>query len=165
MARCNVTYSESVTRRAVHTFFWRRFKTPLGALYLGSFPILLGAIGFAYSIDGPNWFVGAMGFLLVMNLIIQVTSYFALPKAFVKRISDPTRRNAEIETSAEGVRVTNGPNALLLPWKMFKYIWVYDQYVILAVRPPMLTFVTIPTEGMTSDVRRDFEEAGVRPII
>ena len=164
MATCNVTYSEGVVRRAVRTFFWRRFKTPLGVLYLGSFPILLGAIGFAYSIDGPNWFVGAVGLLLVLNIIIQATPYFVLPKAFAKRIADPAKRSAEVETSTEGVRVTNGPNAALLPWKRFKYIWVYDQYIILAVRPPMLMFVIIPTEGMTSDVRRDFEEAGVRSI-
>lgn len=111
------------------------------------------------SIDGPNWFVGAMGFLIVMNLIIQGTPYFALPKAFAKRISDPAKRNAEIETSTEDVRVTNGPNAALLPWKRFKYIWMYDQYIILAIRPPMQQFVILPTDGMTSDVRRDFEEA------
>jgi len=37
VATCNVTYSEGVVRRAVRTFFWRRFKTPLGALYLVPF--------------------------------------------------------------------------------------------------------------------------------
>ena len=113
---CSLEYSADVARHAVRAYFWRRFKTLYGALYLGSFPILIGAIWVAYSLNGPDWFVGAFGLLLMMNLIIQSTYYFSAPRASARRLSDPTNRTAEVESSAEGVRIVFGRNAALLKW-------------------------------------------------
>ena len=159
MATCTITYSADTTRRAVRTFFWQRFKTPLGVSFLFSLPAMAGAMWFVYSIDGANWFIGAIGFLLSMNLIIQSSYYFTLPKAFARRLSDPTFRTAEVETSSKGVRVVSGPNATLLTWERFKHIWLYDDFVIFAVKPPLMRFTFLPTQGMTPEVRRDIQAA------
>ena len=160
MATCTLEYSVDVSRRAFRTYFWRRFKTPLGALYLGSFPIIIGGIWLAYCLNGPDGFVGAFGLLLFMNLVIQLSYYFSVPKAFVKRLSDPVNRTAEVETSAEGVHIAFGRSAALLKWSTFKQIWLYDDFVILAVRPPLLLrFTFLPAAGMSVEMRRDLEAA------
>jgi hypothetical protein len=70
-----------------------------------------------------------------------------------------------VETSSKGIRVLSGPNSALLTWERFKHIWLYDDFVILAVRPPLMRFTFLPTDGMTLEVRRDLEAASEgRPI-
>ena len=159
MATCTLTYSADVAHRAVRTYFWRRFKTPLGVSFLFSIPLMAAMIWLVYSIDGANWFVGAFGLLIVMNIFIHVSYYYSLPKAFIKRLSDPSLRTADVETSSKGIRVLSRPNSALLTWERFKHIWLYDDFVILAVRPPLMRFTFLPTDGMTLEVRRDLEAA------
>jgi hypothetical protein len=160
MATCTVTYSPEVARRAARTYFWRKFKTLFGALYLASVPLMIGAIAFIYHMQGANWFVGAFGLLLFFNLLMEWTYYFSLPRALARRLADPANRTAEVTTSADGVRIAIGPNASLLKWARFKHVWLYDDFVILAVMPPLMTgFVYLPTAGMTPEVRRDLESA------
>jgi hypothetical protein len=110
--------------------------------------------------DGANWFVGAFGVLLAMNAVMQASYYFSLPKAFARRLSNPSLLTAELETLPSGIRVTSGPNSSLLKWERFKHIWFYPDIVILAVKPPLIMgFTFLPTDGMTVDVRRDIEAA------
>ncbi len=160
MATCTLTYAPEVARRAARTYFWRKFKTPFGALYLASIPLMIGAIAFIYYMQGPNWFVGAFGLFLFFNLLMQWAYYFTLPKALAKRLVDPATRTAEVTTSPEGVRIVIGPNASLLTGARFKRIWLYDDFVILAVNSPLqMGFTYLPTAGMTPEVRRDLEAA------
>ena len=161
MATCTITYSADIAHRAARMFFWRRFKTPLGVSFLMSLPAMAGAMWLVYTVDGANWFIGVTGVVLFLNLIIQSSYYFTLPKAFALRLSDPTLRNAEIETSPQGVRVVSGPHANLLTWERFKYIWIYDDFVILAVKPPFMPFIFLPTRGMTPEVLRDIRASRV----
>jgi len=160
MATCTVTYTPEVARHAARAYFWRKFKTPLGVLYLASIPFLIGAVAFIYYMQGANWFVGAFGLLLFSNLLMQWFYYFKLPQALARRLVDPANRTAEVTTSEDGIRVAIGPNASLLKWTMFKRIWLYDDFAILAVNPPLaMRFTYLPTEGMTPEVRRDLEAA------
>ena len=86
--------------------------------------------------------------------------YFSLPRALAKRLDDPVLRTAEITTSSDGVRIVIGPNASLLKWARLKRIWLYDDFVILAINPPLqMRFTYIPTAGMSTEVRRDLEAA------
>src|SRR5262249_36963543 len=113
MATCTVTYTPDVARRAARTYFWRKFKTPFGASYFLSVPVMIGAVAFIYYVQGANWFVGAFGLLIFFNLLMQWAYYFSLPKALARRLADPANRTAEVRTSAEGVRIAIGPNASL----------------------------------------------------
>jgi hypothetical protein len=160
MATCTVTYSPEVARCAARTYFWRKFGTLFGASYLASVPLVIGAIAFIYYMQGANWFVGAFGLLLFFNMLMQWSYYFTLPRALAKRLTDPALRTAEITTSADGVRIVIGPNASLLKWARFKRIWLYDDFVILAMNPPLqMGFTYIPTAGMSTEVHRDLEAA------
>jgi hypothetical protein len=94
-----------------------------------------------------------------MNLLFQGAIYFSMPKAFARRLQDPVNRTAEVETSAEGVRIASGPNAALLTWARFKHIWMYDDFVILAVKPAISRFTFLPTSGMSPEMRRDLQAA------
>jgi len=160
MTTCTVTYSPEVARRAARTYFWRKFKTPFGVSYLASVPVMIGAVAFIYYMQGANWFVGAFGLLIFFNLLMQWGYYFSLPRALARRLADPALRTAEVTTSPEGVRIVIGPNASLLKWARFKRIWLYDDFVILAVNPPLqMGFTYLPTAGMSTEVRRDLEAA------
>jgi hypothetical protein len=162
MATCTVNYSEDVVRRAVRAYFWRRFKTPLGLVFLSSFVAIAGFIWIVYSIHGANWMIGAFGSIICLYFVIEAFYYFSLPKAAAKRVSEPNYRTAQVETSRKGIRVVRGPNALLLRWDRYKHIWLYDDFVLLAVLPPlMIPFMYLPTDGMSPDVRRDLEAAKV----
>jgi hypothetical protein len=136
----------------VRTFFWRKFASPLGAFYLLSFPLLTGAIWFVWSTSGPNWFVGMFGFVLYMNLLFQILGYFLVPRVFARGALDPATRIAEVETSANGIRISRGGNTSMMPWTSFTNIWLYDNFVILARRPPvsLMQFVVLPADGMSS---------------
>lgn len=82
MANCTVTYSIEVARRAVRTYFWRRFKTPLGLGFLFFIPLMAGLICFVYLTEGDNWIVGAIGLLIALNILIQGTVYLSFQKLF-----------------------------------------------------------------------------------
>ena len=121
---------------------------------------MIGAVAFIYYMQGANWFVGAFGLVIFFNVLMQWGYYFTLPRALAKRLSDPALRTAAITTSADGVRIVIGPNASLLKWARYKRIWLYDDFVILAVNPPLgMGFTYLPTAGMSPEVRRDLEAA------
>ena len=121
---------------------------------------MIGAVAFIYYMQGANWFVGAFGLVIFFNVLMQWGYYFTLPRALAKRLADPALRTAAITTSADEVRIVIGPNASLLKWARFKRIWLYDDFVILAVNPPLgMGFTYLPTAGMSPEVRRDLEAA------
>jgi hypothetical protein len=154
---CTLTDSAPVARQAVRTFFWRKFASPLGAFYLLSFPLIIGAIWFVWSHEGPDWFVGMFGFVLFMNLLFQLLGYFLVPRIFARRALDPSARIAEVETSANGIRISRGGNTLMMPWSRFINIWLYDNFVVLVRKPPLslAQLVVLPADGMSPQMRLD----------
>jgi hypothetical protein len=159
MARCTVTYSIEVVRAAYRAYFLTRVKTPLCVAYIASFFLNIGFIWFFYAQKLFIWIVVAAGLTLPIYLLVQGWYFISSPKAFAKRLIDPTKRTAEIETSAQGAKILFDGNARLLEWKTYKHIWLYRDFVILSMSPALMGFVFIPTNGMTADVRRDLEVA------
>jgi hypothetical protein len=159
MARCIVTYSTEVAGAAHRAYFWARIRTPLGVAYIASFFVTVGLFWFFFAEEPVIWIVGAIGLTFPIYLVLQGWYFVQSPKAFAKRLVDPTKRSAEIETSAEGVRILFDGNARLLKWETYKHIWLYSDFVILSISPALMGFVFIPTNGMTAEVRRDLEAA------
>lgn len=159
MSTCTVTYSPDVVKRAVRTYFWRRFVTPWGLLYLLSFPPLIGAICWVYYMQGANWFVGAFGALVAMNLMIQSTYYFLLPKAYAKGVAKMENQNAKIEVSGDGLRISSNRSASFRKWTAFKYVWPYKDFIILVISAMSIRFVFLPTDGMSDEVYDKLLEA------
>jgi hypothetical protein len=120
---------------------------------------MAGLISFFLSEKPAIWIVGTVGLIFAINLIMQCLYFLWWPKAFAKRLVDPTKRSAEIETSAEGVKILFGDNESLLKWTTYKHIWPYSDFIILSISPVLMGFVFIPTNGMTAEVRRDLEAA------
>lgn len=118
---------------------------------------MAGSIWFVWSTTGPNWFVGMIGFVLYMNLLFQIVGYFLVPRIFARRALDPATRIADVQTSANGVRISRGGNTLTMPWSRFTNIWLYDDFVILVQRPALslMQFVVLPAEGMSAQMRND----------
>jgi hypothetical protein len=159
MAACTVTYSPDIARRAYRTFFWRKFSTPLGILYLLSLPICLASLTFVYLYMGTNWVFGALAVVFVGNLYIQILSYFAVPRA-IARVAIKFN-TATIETAIDGFRLSAGQYVSFLEWTRFKYVWPYQDFMVLVPKPALLfRFGYVPALGMSDEVRRDFEAAG-----
>jgi hypothetical protein len=141
----------------VRTYFWRKFASRLGALFLLSLLLMTAAVWFVWSTAGPNWFVGMFGLALYMNVLFQVMGYFFVPRVFARAAQDPATRIAEVETSAHGVRISRGGNTVTTPWPSFTKIWLYDDFVLLVRKPALslMQFVVLPSDGMDSQMRLD----------
>ena len=116
-------------------------------------------IWFLLSEGYPVWIVSIIGFIYAANWVIQLGYFLWWPKAFAKRLVDPSKCSAEVETSAEGVKILFDGSARLLKWKVYKHIWLYRDFVILSMSRALMAFVFIPANGMTAEVRRDLETA------
>jgi hypothetical protein len=157
---CTLTYTADTVRRADRTFFWRKFTTPLGLLYvlggLGS----LTCIWLVYSKAGPTWVVGLLGFVAFTNLLFQLMFYLRAPRAFGLLLDNTANPAAEVETSPEGIHVSFGRNAWMRPWPTFKYIWFYDDFVILVSSPPIMPNCwVLPSRGMSSQMLLELKSA------
>jgi hypothetical protein len=165
MARCTVTYSTELPRAAIRAYYWARIKSAVGVAYMVCCMLAAVFIWFLLSEGYPVWIVSMIGLLYASYWVIQLGYLLWWPKAYAKRLVDPTKRSAEIETSAEKVRILFDGDARLLKWKMYKHIWLYSDFVILSMSPALMAFVFIPTNGMTEEVRRDLEGASKRTVI
>jgi hypothetical protein len=165
VAISTVSYSAEVTHQAARTYFWRRFKSPLGVMYLISLPLVLALVIFTYSYEGANWAVGVFGFLLVMNVMLQGSLYFSQPRAVSRLLSDPSRQTLTLETLEDGFKAEAGRNTTFFPWTKLRHIWLYRDFILLVPAHPMLLsrFWIIPTAGMSAEVWSDFEKAGRTP--
>jgi hypothetical protein len=160
-----VRYSPEVAADAARAFFWRKFRTKVGALYLSSF-VLIPAIMFMYAhYVGFDWFIGVFGTILFFNLVIQAAYYFALPKALAKLATTLARDGVVIDATADGLKVSSGQNVNSFPWDVFKHVWIYDRFLILVIGIPLANrFLHIPLEGMTAEVRAAFESVAHRAV-
>lgn len=166
MTTSTLTYSEPLVRRAVRRYFWRKFASLIGALFLLSLVLMTAAVGFVWSTAGANWFVGMIGFVLYMNVLFQAMGYFLVPRVFARAALNPATRTAEVETSAQGIRITRGGNTTTSPWSNFTKIWLYDDCVLLVRKPSLslMQFVVLPGDGMDSQMRLELLAASqVKP--
>jgi YcxB-like protein len=77
-----------------------------------------------------------------------------------------THTTSEIEVTDDGVTVRSGKSAHHLPWKVFSFIWIYDDSMLLLLGKGVLDrFVWVPTSGMTPEVLTAFRPARTRPAI
>jgi hypothetical protein len=160
-----VRYSPEVAANAARAFFWRKFRTKVGALYLSSF-VLIPAVMFMYAhYVGVDWIIGVLGTILFFNLVIQAAYYFALPKALAKLARTLARDGVVIDATADGLKASSGQNVNSFPWDVFKHIWTYDSFVILVIGEPLANkFLHIPIDGMTADVRAAIESVAKRAV-
>jgi hypothetical protein len=160
LASCTIIYSPDVARRAGRIFFWRKWTTKFGLLFLSSLVIMTVTLAIWVTWVDPDWFVGAFGMLLALNLILLGTSYFAIPRALARIASDPSRNTATIETTDDGVKISLAENVVFLTWKEISFIWVYDDFVLLVLgKMTVSRFIHIPTKGMTAEVQSAFVSA------
>ena len=159
MAQCTVTYSTELARPAIRAYCRARIKSPVGVAYIVCCMLALVLIWFLLSEGYPVWIVSIIGFIYAANWVIQLGYFLWWPKAFAKRLVDPSKCSADVETSAEGVKILFDGNARLLKWNVYKHIWLYRDFVILSMSRALMAFVFIPTNGMTAEVRQDLESA------
>jgi hypothetical protein len=159
VAKCTVTYSSEVARAAIRAYFWARIRSPLGVAYIMSCMLAIIFIWFLLSQNYPIWIVSIIGLMYATYWVLQLSYFLWWPRAFAKRLVDPTKRTAEVDTSADGVKILFSGSASLLKWKTYKHIWLYNDFVVLSLSPVLMGFVFIPTNGMNAEVLRDLEAA------
>ena len=163
MPSCAITYSPDVAVEAARAFFWRKFRTKFGALYLASIVLIPGfMIAYAHYV-GFDWLVGMLGTILAFNVILQLASYFAVPRALARLALVRARERADIEATAEWLKVASGQSINTFPWSTFKHVWVYDDFMLLVLGEPLANrFVHVPTAGMSNEVPSEFKAAAAR---
>ena len=159
----DLIYSAKVAYQAARFYRWRRFCTTFGLLYLGSLVICIGMMVFAYTYEGTNWFFGFMGTMLGFNLILQTATWFSLPKATAKVVSNLKSPNGHIALDDEGFTLSVGGNVVKILWSRFRYVWPRKDFIVLA--RPYFGMLHIPTEGMTANVRAEFERRGLGAVV
>jgi hypothetical protein len=167
LASCTVVTSPEVAFRAGRTFFWRKWRTKSGALLLGAILINIATlIGVTVWIGPDNWLVGVVSAILFLNCVLQGGYFLSLPRALRRAALRATQTTSEIEVTDDGVTVRSGKNTHHLPWKVFSFIWIYDDFILLPLGKVVLNrFVWVPTSGMTPEVLTAFRTARSRPAI
>jgi hypothetical protein len=162
---CAITYSPDVAVQAARAFFWRKFRTKFGAVYLASFVLIAGFMMVYAQYFGFDWLVGMLGTILAFNVILQLASYFAVPRAMARLASDRARDGADVEATAEWLKVASGQRINTFPWSTFKHVWVYDDFMLLVLGEPLANrFFHVPTAGMSNEIRSEFEAAAARAV-
>ena len=167
LASCTVVTSPEVAFRAGRTFFWRKWRTKSGALLLGAILINIATLtGVMVWIGPDNWLVGVMSAILFLNAVLQGGYFFSLPRALRRAALRAPMNISEIEVTDDGLTVRSGRSTNHLPWKVFSFIWIYEDFVLLPLGKVVLNrFVWIPTSGMTAEVLTAFRTARHRPAI
>ena len=156
MAECVLKYSAATAHEAARFFCWRRYFTRFGLWYLGSIVVFIGALIGAYKMFGPDWRVGVIGTILWMNVILQVTSFFALPRAMSRAIAKLDSRDGLVSTHEDGFSLSLGGNVVKIRWSRICYGWSRINFIVLGFS--YFSMIHLPTAGMTADVRAAFEK-------
>ena len=160
MAECVLNYSEATAREAARFFCWRRYLTKRGISYLGAIVVLIGALIYAYQLFGPDWRVGFIGTLLGLTVVVQVTSFFALPRAMSRRIASLGSHEGRLTTRDDGFSLSLGGNVSNIPWSEIRYLWSRENFIVLEFS--LFSMLYLPTDGMSADVRADLERRALQ---
>jgi hypothetical protein len=123
--------------------------------HLGSFVLLTGVGIFWYKYRGADWFIGFLSTLIGFNLIGIIVAHAVLPRAVAKAQAAQSSSVAELSTGSDGFTYELGSNRTHIDWSAVKYLWLQESFIVFG-----LTYFVplhLPTDGMTPEVRADFE--------
>jgi YcxB-like protein len=107
-----------------------------------------------------------MSAILFLKAVLQGTYFFSLPRALWRAALRAPKTTSEIEVTDDGLTIRSGKSTNHLPWKVFSFIWIYEDFILLPFGKIVLNrFVWVPTSGMTAEVLTAFQTARHRPAI
>jgi hypothetical protein len=155
MPQCLIRFSPGVAADATRFLLRRRYLTNTGIAHLVGL-VLLTAVGiFWYKFREADWFLGFLGTLVGLNLILIGVAHAVLPGAFAKaQVAEPSPV-AALSTGPDGFTYERGSNRTHVAWSRVKYLWPQESFIVLG--QTFFVPLHLPTAGMTPEVRADFE--------
>jgi len=159
LASCTVAASPEIAFRAGRAFFWRKWRTKFGLLLLGAIVINTAMlVGVIYWIGPDNWLVGVVSAILLLNVAIQSAYFVSVPRVLRRSVLRALQPTSEIEANDDGITVRSGKNTNYLPWKVFAFVWIYEDFILLPLGKVALNrFIWVPRSGMTPEVLAAFK--------
>ena len=144
-----IHYDEPVLRRAVDTFFRRRFVQGMGLPGLAAF-VLCAVIVVGLLLRGDrSWFTGVMSAVL----IIFVAGFLALWRMhrsqMIQKLAAIPSRQAEVVLDGEAITVSAESGSTSLPWKGFTEVWKLPDCWLLFLAPN--SHITLPLRGVPQE--------------
>jgi uncharacterized membrane protein YqjE len=151
-----IHYDEAVLRRAVDTFFRRRFVQGMGLLGLAAFALCTAVVVTLLVRGDRSWFVGVMGAVLVL-FVGGFLALWRMHRAQMSRKLEaiPSRR-AEVALDAETITVRAESGSTSLPWSSFSEVWKLPDCWLLFLAPN--SHITLPLRGVPQEAL-DFIDA------
>lgn len=155
MAESNLIFSAEAARDAARYFLLRRYRTKLGLMFIGSIVLFAIAIPLWGHYFGANWFVGFLGTVLGMNLIIHATAFYSMPRALAKRVTSFKSLVGHVTTSEDGITLSVDGNVAKLAWSRIRYIWCQSDFIILGLS--LFQMIHLPTRELSDGVQEELE--------
>lgn len=148
---------DPATARALASRYWRRamaWRLAIGVPFVG--------VAFAYGLwnHDRSWFVGAMGALLFVILVITLGSYAAYRRAVVSRVARLEDHEVRMTIEDDQVVFDSSAATMRSPWNEFRRLLQYwDQWVL--ERDPGEA-ISIPTRDLDDEAKRRLVAALVK---
>ena len=162
MADSDLSFSSGVAHQAARYFYSRRYLTKFGVLQIASTAVMIVFALVIYRYMGANWLFGVLMALPLLNATTQITMIVCAPKIHAKLIAAYQSRIGHVSTSDQSFTIAVDGNVMNVAWTRIRYLWPQRDFIVLGLS--FFTMVHLPTEGMSPDVRTDFEKRASRPV-
>jgi hypothetical protein len=151
-----IHYDEAVLRRAVDTFFRRRFVQGMGFPGLAAFALCCAIVLTLLLRGDRSWLVGVMGAVLVV-FVGGFLALWGMHRAQMSRkLAAIHSRQAEVVLDAETITVRAESGSTSLPWNGFTEVWKLPDCWLLFLAPN--SHITLPLRGVPQEAL-DFIDA------
>lgn len=136
-------------RKAVNTFFWRRFVSGMGWSGLLAFVITAAVFFWLLARGERSWTVVAIGVVLLVFTVLFPVLWWTQHAAMRKKLEALPSRKAEISLDSESITIASEAGSARLSWQGFEEVWKYQDFWLLFLAPN--NFVTLTVDGVPQE--------------
>ena len=147
MEPVTLKYSEQFIKNAIRSYWWKN----IGPIF-PTVSLLLAAFVLYRAFDGDrSWFIGVIGAIVVIGLMVMVGSYFVHLSRSLSRLRRMKIPEATLELSEEHFKVASDVGATEIQWSLVKQIWCFEHAWLLLFTGS--EFMTLPTDGLSDEAK------------
>ena len=155
-----VHYTEPMVRTAVGRF-WRR---ALGWKFVLAVLVMAGIVGFRVSQGDRSWYVGMLGTVAALGVLVGVVGYFAQYRRAMGSFRRLSGGAATFTISDRALRMSSEIGSTEFSWNAIQQLWRYPDVWLLVFSRNM--FATMPLAEVSSPtlelIERSVSAAGGR---
>ena len=152
MKSVTLKYSEQFIKSAIRSYWWKNIGPIFPAVSL-----LLAAFVIYRAFDGDrSWFIGVIGAVVVIGLVVMAASYFVHLNRSLRRLRRMKVPEATLELSEESFKVASDVGSSEIQWSLVKQIWCFEHAWLLLFTGS--EFMTLPTDGLSDEAKAFISE-------